>query len=71
MAEEDNKEKSTGFLDSFNKLSTTKKTVFGVGVAAIVLSTLAMFYVANKPTYKVLYSNVSEKDGGDITAALE
>lgn len=71
MAEEDNKEKSTGFLDSFNKLSTIKKTVFGVGVSAIVLSTLAMFYVANQPNYKVLYSNVSEKDGGDITAALE
>ncbi len=71
MAEEENKDKASGYLDSFNKLSTTKKAVLGAGVAAIVLATLGMFYVANQPTYKILYSNVTEKDGGDITAALD
>lgn len=69
--ENQNKKASRGFLASLGRLSGTQKTMFAVGAIGVAAATMSLFYYANQPTYRVLYSHISEKDGGDITAALD
>ncbi len=58
-------------MQYFNKLSNLQKGLFGAGIVGVSLGVMSLFYVANQTEYKVLYSNIAEKDGGDITSALE
>ncbi len=58
-------------MQYFNKLSNIQKGLFGAGIVGVSLGVMSLFYVANQTEYKVLYSNIAEKDGGDITSALE
>lgn len=58
-------------MQYFNKLSNLQKGLFGAGIVGVSIGVMSLFYVANQTEYKVLYSNIAEKDGGDITSALE
>jgi len=56
---------------AFNKLPAQQKILLAVAVAAII-AVLAGFWLWNRqPSYKVLFANFSEKDGGAIIAALD
>ena len=42
----------------------------GVGLALLVIAALAVIFMSAKPDYKVLFSGLSDKDGGAIVAQL-
>jgi flagellar M-ring protein FliF len=54
----------------FSQLSNTRKFALLVGLPALVTIVVAVALFASTPGYKVLFSNVSEKDGGAIIAQL-
>lgn len=58
-------------IDAFGRLSTQQKITFMVAIAALVAVIVAGVLWARQADYKVLFSNLSEKDGGAIVAALE
>jgi len=51
-------------------MPTRSKLSFGLGVAALAGVVLAMTLWSSKGDYKVLYANLSDKDGGAIIAQL-
>ncbi len=58
-------------IDAFGRLSTQQKLTLLVAIAALVAVVVAGVLWAKQADYKVLFSNLSEKDGGAIVAALE
>jgi flagellar M-ring protein FliF len=54
----------------FSRLSTARKLLLGLGALAMVSVLAAGFYMANRPDYRVLFANLSDKDGGAIVAQL-
>jgi flagellar M-ring protein FliF len=54
----------------FSQLSNTRKFALLVGLPTLVTIVVAVALFASTPGYKVLFSNVSEKDGGAIIAQL-
>ena len=62
---------STPLLQGFFRLTNVQKVVLLVGVAAAVAVTVAFVSWARTPDYKVLFSNVTDRDGGAIISALQ
>jgi flagellar M-ring protein FliF len=62
---------STPLLQGFFRLTNVQKMVLLVGVAAAVAITVAFVSWARTPDYKVLFSNVTDRDGGAIISALQ
>ncbi len=62
---------STPLLQGFFRLTNVQKFVVLVGVAAAVAITVAFVSWARTPDYKVLFSNVTDRDGGAIISALQ
>ncbi|MCA3107472.1 MAG: flagellar M-ring protein FliF [Rhodocyclaceae bacterium] len=62
---------STPLLQGFFRLTNVQKVVVLVGVAAAVAITVAFVSLARTPDYKVLFSNVTDRDGGAIISALQ
>ncbi len=62
---------STPLLQGFFRLTNVQKVVLLVGVAAAVAITVAFVSLARTPDYKVLFSNVTDRDGGAIISALQ
>jgi len=56
---------------AFNRLSEQQKIFFLVGLAAIVAIIVGSILWSRQPDWKVLFSNLSEKDGGTIASILE
>lgn len=56
---------------AFNRLSEQQKVLFLVGLAAIVAIIVGVILWSQQPDWKVLFSNLSEKDGGTIAGMLE
>ncbi|MDR2187390.1 MAG: flagellar M-ring protein FliF [Azonexus sp.] len=56
---------------AFNRLSERQKILFLVGVAAIIALIVGAVLWSRQPDWKVLFSNLSEKDGGAIVSILE
>jgi flagellar M-ring protein FliF len=54
----------------FGELSITQKVGLLVGISAIVALVVVALLWARVPEYRVLYSNLSDRDGGDVIAAL-
>ncbi len=54
----------------FSRLDTTRKAMLGLGALAMVGLLAAAFFMANQPDYRVLYTNLSDKDGGAVLAQL-
>jgi len=57
--------------DAFNRLGNQQKLVFMVALAAIVAVVVGSILWSRQPDWKVLFSNLDEKDGGAIVAVLE
>lgn len=57
--------------EAFNRLSGQQKVGLIVAIAAIVAVIVGSILWSRQPDYKVLFSNLSEKDGGSIIAILE
>jgi flagellar M-ring protein FliF len=57
-------------VQGFNRLDTPRKVMLGLGVLAMIGLLAAAFYLANRPDYRVLYANLSDKDAGAVVAQL-
>ncbi|MDM7464280.1 MAG: flagellar basal-body MS-ring/collar protein FliF [Tepidimonas taiwanensis] len=57
-------------LAGWQRLSTGRKVSLGAGVIALIALLATAFYLINRTEYRVLYANLSDKDGGAILAQL-
>ena len=57
--------------DAFNRLGNQQKIAFMVAVAAVIAIVVGTILWSQQPNWKVLFSNIDEKDGGAIVAILE
>lgn len=57
--------------EAFNRLGNQQKVLFMVAVAALVAVIIGSVLWGRQPDWKVLFSNLSEKDGGAIVSLLE
>ncbi len=62
---------SPPLLQGFFRLTNVQKVLLLVGVAAAIAVTVAFVSWARTPDYRVLFSNVTDRDGGAIIAALQ
>ncbi len=56
--------------DGFARMSTAQKAKLGIGVLALLGVALAFFFMGRQPDWRVLYTNLGDKDGGAIVAQL-
>lgn len=68
MAEQENENKIT---NQFNQLNLQQKMGLAVGVAALFALIAGMWMWGQTPDYRVLYSNLSDRDGGAIIESLQ
>ncbi|NWG86535.1 MAG: flagellar M-ring protein FliF [Hydrogenophilaceae bacterium] len=55
----------------FNELPITRKFAILVSLAAAIALVAGLFMWARTPDYRVLFSNLSERDGGSVVTALQ
>lgn len=60
----------SSFAQNFRQLSNAQKIGFLAALAAVIAVVAVTFLWARQPEYKVLYSNLSDRDGGEVIAAL-
>ncbi len=60
----------TALREGFGQLSNPKKLAVAGAIALVAAILIVAWLWVRTPEYRVLYSNVSERDGGDIIAAL-
>ncbi len=68
---EDSETKVKTRIDQLAELSTEKKLGLMVAAAAIIAIIAGAWMWSQTPDYRVLYSNVSDQDGGEIISALQ
>jgi flagellar M-ring protein FliF len=56
--------------DGFARLDSGKKFTLGVGLLAVLVVLLAIFFMGRQAEWRVLYANLSDKDGGAVLAQL-
>lgn len=61
----------SNFAYRFNELPATRKMGLAATVAASIALVVALFMWSSEPDYRVLFSNLSEKDAGSVTATLQ
>lgn len=57
--------------DRFKTLPNNKKILFLTAIAAIFAVVVGAVALNRTPSYKVLFSNLADRDGGQVTAALQ
>lgn len=57
--------------EAFNRLGEQQKIIFMVAIAALVAVIVGGILWSKQPDWRVLFSNLGEKDGGAIVAILE
>ncbi|UCV27652.1 flagellar M-ring protein FliF [Ferribacterium limneticum] len=57
--------------EAFNRLGSQQKIVLMVAIAALIALVVGAILWSRQPDWKVLFSNLTEKDGGSIAAVLE
>jgi flagellar M-ring protein FliF len=57
--------------EAFNRLGSQQKIVFMVAIAAVFAVIVGATLWSRQPDWKVLFSNLTEKDGGSIATILE
>lgn len=57
--------------ERFRGLPSNKKALLFGGVAAILSILVGVYLYTREPDYKILFSNLNDRDGGQITAALQ
>jgi len=60
----------SSLAQNFRQLSNAQKIGFLAALAAVIAIVAVAFLWARQPEYKVLYSNLSDRDGGEVLAAL-
>lgn len=58
-------------IDQFSELPTEKKLGLMVAAAAIIAIIVGAWMWSQTPDYRVLYSNISDQDGGEIVSTLQ
>lgn len=58
-------------LDGFGRLSNQRKLGLMFGIAAIIALLAGSWMWSQTPDYRVLYSNLSDRDGGAVIASLQ
>lgn len=58
-------------LAGFNRLSNGQKLALMVGAAAAIALVVGMVMWSRTPDYRVLFSNLSDRDGGAVVAGLQ
>ena len=61
---------SPNWLQRLSTLDRAKRMRLGVGVALLVAAAIAAVVLGRQPDYRVLFANLSDKDGGAIVAQL-
>ncbi len=59
------------FRGAWQRFSATQKIMVVTVPALLVAALVALILVSSRPTYKVLYSNLSPKDAGDVVNKLK
>ncbi len=62
---------ATPSLASFANSQVVRTIILVVGAAAIIAAMVGLWMWSQKPDYRVLFSNYSDKDGGAIIASLQ
>jgi flagellar M-ring protein FliF len=62
--------RQSAFGAGLARLDRTQKTRLALGAMALLAIALALFFIGQKPDYRVLYANLNDKDGGAIVAQL-
>lgn len=57
--------------EAFNRLTEQQRLLFLAAIAAIIAVIVGTILWSRQPNWKVLFSNLNEKDGGAIVAVLE
>lgn len=57
--------------EAFNRLGDQQKIIFMVAIAALIAVIVGSILWSRQPDWRVLFSNLTEKDGGAIVAILE
>src|SRR5574343_237029 len=57
--------------EAFNRLGSQQKIAFMVAIAAVIAVVVGAILWSKQPDWKVLFSTLTEKDGGSIAAILE
>ncbi|WP_051710552.1 flagellar basal-body MS-ring/collar protein FliF [Andreprevotia chitinilytica] len=55
----------------FDALSSARRLVIMIGLAAIVAAAIGAWLYSKEPTYRILYTNIPDKDGGAIVQSLQ
>lgn len=61
----------TRLREAFGRLNSQQKILLAVALAAIIAILVGTYLWSKQPDYRILFSNISEKDGGAIIAALD
>ena len=61
---------SPNWLQRLSALDRSQRMRLGAGIALLVVAAVAAMVMGRQPDYKVLFSNLSDKDGGAIVAQL-
>ncbi len=61
----------SNFAHRFNELPATRKMGLAATLAATIAVVVGLFLWSSAPDYRVLFSNLSEKDAGSVTATLQ
>jgi len=59
-----------GWLQRFSSLDRPARIRLGIGLALFALMVAAAAWFAGRPDYRVLFANLSDKDGGAVVAQL-
>ncbi len=66
-----NTDKTAGFMAQLERFRANPRLLLLVSIAAAVAVIIAALLWARSPDYRVLYSNISDQDGGAVIAQLE
>lgn len=64
-------EQESTTMNRFEQLSTQQKMGLAVGIAALIALIVGAWIWGQTPDYRVLYSNLSDRDGGAIIESLQ
>lgn len=62
--------RSNALVDGLARMDNGQKFKLGLGVLALLGVALAFFFMGRQPDWRVLYTNLGDKDGGAIVAQL-
>lgn len=64
-------EQSSTTMNRFEQLSAQQKMALAAGIAAIIAISVGLWMWGQAPEYRILYSNLSDRDGGAIIESLQ